>query len=112
MASTSNDLIQETFLVEPNKNLPPAPERLEKLAQKLMSSGLSAEGYAGQHGSTILACSIHRYQYQFVETHDWVQRLGYILGTPNLLAQYQEKYLTPEEWEAVKKDANDNKKHY
>ena len=90
-------------MIELPKEGTPAPERLEKLAQKLMSSGLSAEEYAGRHGANVLMCSIHRYQYQNAETNDWVHRLGHILFTPGLLAHYQEQYLTPEELEAVNK---------
>ena len=87
---------------DPERQLPPAPERMERLAQRLMASGLSAQEYAGRRGENIFACSIHNYRYATAEVNGWVHELGRILSTPGLLEQYQRQYLSAEEFQAMK----------
>jgi hypothetical protein len=55
------------------------------------------EEYAARRGAFILMFSLHQYRYRDPHLQAWLQRLGEILCTPGLVAQYQEQYLTPEE---------------
>ena len=84
--------------------LPPAPERLERLAQKLWESGLSAQEWAGRHGGNVFASSLQRYEYSTPALTAWVRELGKILHAPELLEKYQRQYLTAEEFAAIQAD--------
>ena len=86
-----------------NPELPIAPDHLEQAAQRLLSSGLSPEEYAGRHGANVLVFSLHRHQYRDPQVTAWIHRFGQILFTPSLLSQYQEHYLTPEELEQARR---------
>jgi hypothetical protein len=79
-----------------------APERVIQLARRLMSSGLSPEEYAARHHAHIEVCGIHRYRYPEPAMEAWVHRLGELLANPDLLAHYEQQFLTAEELEQAR----------
>ena len=75
---------------------PPAPDRLERAAERIIATGLSPEEYAGYYGENILAFALHRYLYGKPAVSAYIKRLGEILDTPTLLADCQQLHKKPD----------------
>jgi len=80
-----------SMLPEYKHDLPHASEGLERAAHRLIATGLSPEEYAGLRGANILVFSLHKYRFHDAEVMAYVQRLGHILTTPELLLHCQEQ---------------------
>ena len=85
-------------------------EEQEQRLREVFPLTMLPEEYAGREGATILMFSLDRYRYRDEHFQSWIRRLGEILSTPGLLAQYQEQYLTSDELQQVRavEDADDD----
>lgn len=75
--------------------------KLEDKAMGWMASGLTPEEYAAHHGHTILIFGLTHHLFRDPVLTQWMHRLGEILANPQLLAECQERFLSPEERQAI-----------
>lgn len=66
---------------------------------------MSPEEYAARHAHEWGCFSYHQYHYRDPLLGAWVRRLGEILFNEEELERYRLRFLTPDEWAKVRKQA-------
>ena len=90
------------------KDQPLAHPGREKQAKELFPvAEMSPEEYAARNGVDWAAFSFDHFAYRDSALDEWVQELGRIFSTPGRLAEVQERFLTPEELQRVRKRADE-----
>jgi hypothetical protein len=69
----------------------------------MFASGLTPEEYAGRHGHTILMFGSCYLNYRDPHVAAWMRWLGEILSDPAALARCQERFLSAEELEGIRR---------
>jgi hypothetical protein len=64
---------------------------------------MSPEEYAARHAQSWGCFSLHQYHYRDAALGAWVRRLGEILSNADELEQCRQRFLTPDELAAVRK---------
>jgi len=76
-----------------NYQLSLAPPNCEYLAKKMFPLDMSPEEYAAKYSTDWFCFSFNRYRYRDPELDGWIQRLGEIFSSPQLLAKCKEELL-------------------
>jgi hypothetical protein len=63
---------------------------------------MSPEEYAARHAHLLGCFALHLYRYRDSALGEWARRLGEILSTAGEIERCRQRFLTPEEWAAVR----------
>lgn len=86
---------------------PLATEQLEQRVQAMFPIDMAPERFAAEDGYGWLGFIFGDYRYRNAELDAWIQRVGEILRTPQLLEQCRQQYLTEEERARLRYIEND-----